>query len=162
MSTVLLEEQLKDPSENLNFSGSFGYTDATYTEDSEETGVTAGQRIVNTPRMTASLLGQYLFPVADGYQGYIQGNYQWTDDIYDPDAGRGIPKRDAFGTLGLRFGVQHENWEVVVFADNLTDERGMLFKYINQAAGVDPFIADTVGVIRPRTYGITLRWNGGD
>ena len=150
------------PSENLNFSGSFGYTDATYTEDSEETGVTAGQRIVNTPRMTASLLGQYLFPVADGYQGYIQGNYQWTDDIYDPDAGRGIPTRDAFGTVGLRFGVQHENWEVVVFVDNLTDERGMLFYSINQYPDTLPFIADTVGVIRPRTYGITLRWNGGD
>jgi iron complex outermembrane receptor protein len=148
--------------DNFNFSGSMGYTDATYTETSEETGVMAGDRIVNTPRMTASLVGQYLFPVVDGYQGYLAGSYQYTDDIFDPSNSLGTPKRDAFSTVDVRLGVQHENWEVVVFVDNLTDVRGMLFHSINQAAGVSPFIANTVGVIRPRTYGVTLRWSGGD
>ena len=150
------------PTDNFNFSGSIGYVDATFTETSAETGVTKGDKITNTPEFTASLLAQYLFPVADGYQGYIQGSYQYTDEILDPTTSRGTPVRPSFSTVDFRFGVQHENWEVVLFVDNLTDERGLLFEGINQAPNTLPLLANHVGVIRPRTFGVTLRFNGGD
>ena len=150
------------PTDNFNFSGSIGYVDATFTETSNEVGVTKGDKITNTPEFTASLLAQYLFPVADEYQGYIQASYQYTDEILDPTTSRGTPVRPSFSTAGLRFGVQHENWEVVLFVDNLTDERGRLFESIQQAPNTLPFLANIVGVIRPRTFGVTLRFNGGD
>ena len=150
------------PTDNFNFSGSIGYVDAVFTETSAETGVTAGDKITNTPEITASLLAQYLFPVADEYQGYIQGSYQYTDEILDPTTSRGTPVRPSFSTVGLRLGVQHQNWEVVLFVDNLTDERGVLVESINQAPNTLPFLANHRAVIRPRTYGVTLRFNGGD
>ena len=133
-----------------------------FTETSTETGVTKGDKITNTPEFTASLLAQYLFPVADEYQGYIQASYQYTDEILDPTTSRGTPVRPSFSTVDLRFGVQHENWEIVLFVDNLTDVRGRLFESIQQAPNTLPFLADIVGVIRPRTFGVTLRFNGGD
>ena len=150
------------PTDNFNFSGSIGYVDAVFTETSTETGVTKGDKITNTPEFTASLLAQYLFPVADEYQGYIQASYQYTDEILDPTTSRGTPVRPSFSTVDLRFGVQHENWEIVLFVDNLTDVRGRLFESIQQAPNTLPFLADIVGVIRPRTFGVTLRFNGGD
>lgn len=150
------------PTDNFNFSGSIGYVDATFTETSEEVGVTKGDKITNTPEFTASLLAQYLFPVADGFQGYLQGSYQYTDEILDPTTSRGTPVRPSFSTVDLRLGVQHENWEIVLFVDNLTDERGVLVSSINQAPNTLPFLADTLAVIRPRTFGVTLRIYGGD
>jgi outer membrane receptor protein involved in Fe transport len=151
-----------NPTDNFNFSGSIGYVDAKFTETSEEVGVTAGDKITNTPELTASLSAQYLFPAVNGFQGYLQSTYQYTDEILDPPNARGTPVRPAFSTVDLRLGVQHENWEVVLFVDNLTDERGVLFSAIEQAPNTLPYIADFVGVIRPRTFGVTLRFYGGD
>ncbi len=150
------------PTDNFNFSGSIGYVDATFTETSEQVGVTKGDKITNTPEWTASLLAQYLFPVTQGFQGYLQGSYLYTDEILDPSNSRGTPVRPAFSTVGLRLGVQKDNWEVVLFVDNLTDERGVLFSSINQAPNTLPLLIDHIGVIRPRTYGLTLRIRGGD
>ena len=150
------------PTDNFSFSGSIGYTDAVFTETSTETRVTKGDKITNTPEYTASLLANYQFPIGDRFQGYVQGSYVYTDEILDPVGSRGTPVRPSFSTVDLRLGVQHENWEVVLFVDNLTDERGVLKKNINQAPNVLPFVADNIIVIRPRTFGITLRFNGGD
>lgn len=44
------------------------------------------------------------------------------------NANYSVAKRDPFGVLNLRFGVEGENWNVTAFADNMLDR-----KYINEA-----------------------------
>lgn len=146
------------PTDNIGFYGSIGYTDAKFTETSAEVGVTAGDKITNTPEITAFLSAQYDFPVADGFQGYVQGSFRYTDDIIGDTFCCGTPIRPSYSTADLRIGVlRDDRWEVVLFVKNLTDERGLLTNRLFQ-----PFALNHVAVIRPRTFGITLRFNGGD
>jgi iron complex outermembrane recepter protein len=44
------------------------------------------------------------------------------------NANYSVAKRDAFGVLNLRFGLEGENWNLTAFADNMLDR-----KYINEA-----------------------------
>jgi iron complex outermembrane receptor protein len=44
------------------------------------------------------------------------------------NANYSVAKRDAFGVLNLRFGLEGENWSLTAFADNMLDR-----KYINEA-----------------------------
>jgi outer membrane receptor protein involved in Fe transport len=144
------------PTDNLSIFGSFGYTDAEFTETSAEVGVTAGDRITNTPEITASVSAAYYFQLSDQYQSYIQGSYRYTDEIIDDTTCCGTPIRPSYSTVDLRLGVRrNDNWEAILFVDNVTDERGYLAVSLYQ-----PFALDQVSVIRPRTYGITLRYSG--
>jgi iron complex outermembrane recepter protein len=65
------------------------------------------------------------------------------------------PELPAYNILNLRVGLARENWEIAIFADNLTDERAFLA--LDRERGT----LARVGFLtnQPRTFGTTLRFN---
>jgi outer membrane receptor protein involved in Fe transport len=67
---------------------------------------------------------------------------------------------DAFSTVNARMGAQiTDRAELVLFADNLLDERGQLNLFVIPPGG--PLAADLLDntiTNRPRTIGVTLRY----
>jgi len=140
--------------DNFTLIGSGGYTDAKFTETSEEVGVTEGDRIGNVAKYSAALSGMYQWTVSDSFDAYVNASMIYTSNKLDPQS-QGIPVLPGYTTFDLRFGVQKASWEIVLWGKNLSDERGLMTYSINQPTGLDG-----VNVIRPREFGITFRYFG--
>lgn len=142
--------------ENFSFFGTAGYTNAKFTETSQEVNVTKGDRIGNSAKFTGSLSGLYRRAIGDSSEGYAQVSMVHTGNKIDVGPLSEIPPvLPAFTTVDLRFGLQRDNWEVVLWVKNLTDERGLLTYWVYQPAALDH-----VNAIRPRTFGVTFRYFG--
>lgn len=143
--------------DNFSIFGSAGYTDAKFTETSQEVGVTEGDRIKNSAKFNGSLSGRYQWSVGDSYQAYSQVSVVHTGNRIEQDfLADASPVLPAYTTVDLRLGLQRDNWEVVLWGKNLTDERGTLFVFVFQPAALD-----NVHVIQPRSFGVTFRYFGG-
>jgi outer membrane receptor protein involved in Fe transport len=140
--------------DNFTLIGSGGYTDAEFTETSAEVGVTKGDRIGNVAKFNGALSGQYQWTVNDTFDAYVNASIVYTSNKLDPQS-QGIPKLPGYSTFDLRFGVQKDTWELVLWGKNLSDERGQMTYAINQPTGLNSF-----NVIRPREFGVTFRYFG--
>jgi len=142
--------------DNFSFFATAGYTNAKFTESSQEVNVSKGDRIPNSAKFTGSLSGLYQWAIGDSYEAYTQLSVVHTGDIIDVGPLSEIaPVLPAYTTVDLRFGLQRDKWEIVFWGKNLTDERGLLTYWVYQPAALDH-----VNAIRPRTFGITLRYFG--
>jgi len=143
-------------------------------------GIRSGNRLPSVPRVQASAAATYGWPVSPGSRVFVTASYQLTGSHYtlidDQGAGFGTvdlnsfgantiggpltqsafrfdPLLPAYGIANLRVGLTREQWEVAVFANNLTDERALLA--LDRERGT----LARVGYLtnQPRTMGITLR-----
>ncbi len=67
------------------------------------------------------------------------------------NANYSVAKRNAFGVLNLRFGLEGENWNVTAFADNMLDR-----KYINEAIPAIEFGGSFISPGARRRLGVEL------
>jgi iron complex outermembrane recepter protein len=67
------------------------------------------------------------------------------------NGGYGAAKRDAFGVLNLRFGLEGDNWNLTAFADNMLDR-----KYINEAIPAIEFGGSFISPGARRLIGVEL------
>jgi outer membrane receptor protein involved in Fe transport len=77
-------------------------------------GVFAGERILETPALTASVAGVYTWPLNERYDGFVAADYSYTgNSISLLNGGSGLTEtRPSFSLANLRFGVQHEKQEL--------------------------------------------------
>ena len=117
--------------------------------------VPSGTRIPRTAEQTFSLGGTYRFGITDNLGGFLRANYTYVGDsissITRPDDV--VPSRSV---VDLRAGIEGKNWQLYVFADNVTDEEIYLFQenFPDPVTGADQFYYG-----RPRTIGVNLRVN---
>lgn len=145
-------------------------------------GIQTGNRLPSVPQVQVSAAATYGWSVAQGSRAFITGSYQYTGSrftqIDDHAAGFGTVPLNSFGanTIGgpltrstftfnpelpgysivnLRVGLTRENWELAVFANNLTDTRALLA--LDRERGT----LARVGYLtnQPRTIGVTLRFH---
>ena len=67
-----------------------------------------------------------------------------------------IVDRDSWSALNLRAGVLNENWDVTLFADNVTDERANLAD--NRSIAAEMPGRPRIVTNRPRTIGLEARY----
>jgi len=110
--------------------------------------------------------GEYSWPVdwAGGGQAYLrlQASYRGesvnrlVDNDGDPE-GTGYGGRStvpSYTLWDLRAGFTGDNWAFTAYIDNLSDERALVYHDTN----ADLFWGrDNYRVLRPRTYGVSLR-----
>lgn len=144
--------------ENLTFALTGAYIDAEVKEDFQLPGATAqpfafaGDPLPDIPEVSASLIGEYRFPAFDSWNGYIRGDVRYVDDRAGNIADDYT--KDSFTEANLRFGIENEEWDLMLYIENLTDERPTLLR--------DPlgYIGTPVEhTLVPRTYGISVRRN---
>lgn len=151
----------------LRLTGGFSWVDAELTDDYRDDffnpdpdappAAPDGTRLPITPEFKMNLRARYDFQVGT-FDAYTQlaGTYQ-TDSYSDlVEADRQIiGKNDAFGQLDFAAGIERDGWGAEFFVDNLTDERGELFKYAQCATdvcGPNPY----VGINQPLTFGVRV------
>jgi iron complex outermembrane receptor protein len=141
-------------------------------------GIESGKRLPSVPKFQAALAVNYKQPIAQGFLGYVTGTYQHIgsrftqvgDDLLGTldmtSFGKNTiggpltqrfftydPLLPAYDIVNLRFGVRHDNWDVALFCNNLTDERAFLA--LDRERGTLARIGYLTN--QPRTFGITTR-----
>jgi outer membrane receptor protein involved in Fe transport len=152
-----------------NFSANFalGYTDAEFKDDVSSAGIESGDLLADVPEWTFNLTLDYVIPVSTG-EFFAVFNYNYVDetleiagqadsDVSGNDIVSGNVKPD-YEILDLRVGFTSENnWEAVLFVDNLTDEEA-IYSYSDVLA-FQPSDYDRTVRNRPRTYGVSVSYN---
>jgi iron complex outermembrane receptor protein len=172
------------PNNHFDFAVSGSYNDAkirTTLAGTEAavlaTGIREGNRLPSVPKFQMALAATYQQPVAEGYQGYLTGNYQHVGSRYtqlvDQEAGVGTialypiggpltqdtftfdPLLPAYDIVNFRVGVRHGIWDLAFYVNNIGDERALLA--LDRERGLrarEGFLTN-----QPRTFGLATRFD---
>jgi len=145
-------------------------------------GIVSGNRLPGVPKVQGSAALTYGWPLVSSGRAFVSGSYQYVGSRYtlidDESPGYGTLDMTSFGanTIGgpltqqfftfnpllpayslfnMRVGLTKNSWEVSVFGNNLTDERGLLA--LDRERGRRARVGYLTN--QPRTIGVTLRFN---
>lgn len=153
-------ELVARPSENLLLTAGIGYSDAEYTDYVDRTSGGAaldfsGNRLDNAPKWTRNASIQYTLPAGD-LRWRFRGDWNMRSDYYFGRENLQTQRLDGWNTANVQIGVgdSGQRWEVVAFADNVTDREYIVAK----GAGGFPFpgvgTSNTFTYGTPRQYGV--------
>ena len=148
------------PTENLKLSLSGAYTDAQLTQDADPilVGGRDGDHLPYTPKTSYTVGADYNWPLEGDSSAYLGASYSHLDDVpaafsaaYVAQFGdqRYFPSYDM---VDLRAGWDFGKVSVELFGRNLTNDEGRT----SDGSGNTPNGALATGVIRPRSYGLTV------
>lgn len=125
-------------SPNYQMGGSFSYTKAEFDNASIPCNVRTGteqlgrcsssERIPGSPEFSANLFAEYSLPIG-ATRFFVRGNAKYNGGIVATRAanlGNDPGETDAFALVDLFVGLDHDNWEVSVWAKNLFDDATLL------------------------------------
>jgi len=125
----------------------------------------ADTRLVQTPRWTATISGNYERPINDRMSFFLSADYSYTGSVKVANSAGGFLRRQPFnfvnGNVGLRFGKS----ELLVYGKNLLDKHLNLGDLYSSGfervqvidAGGDTQRLPLAAVSRPRQIGIQYR-----
>jgi len=159
-------EMLAAVTDNFTVSLAAGYTDATFQDDVESAGIESGDNLADVPEWTANITLDYVIPVANG-EYFAVFNYNYVDETLelpgqsgDDISGNGIISGNSkpdYEILNLRLGyASSNNWEILVYAENLTDEEA-IYSY-SDALAFNIGAYDRTVRNRPRTIGTSFTY----
>jgi len=131
-----------------------GYTDAEITDAGDVPGLEKGDTILGVPDWTANGSLEYIFPVTGQWEGLLRADANYYGESTSAASGEPVV-RDDWSTLNLRAGMLNDSWELVLFADNITDERANLSDSRSIAANTPD--RPRIVTNRPRTIGLEAR-----
>ncbi|HEY7643197.1 MAG TPA: TonB-dependent receptor [Steroidobacteraceae bacterium] len=135
---------------SLELMVSASYVDARLEEDVPNLAGEANQRIPTVPDWTVSGSARRGFHLSAGLAGFVQADFQYVGgawNTYDATTRKWVASRELFN---LRAGGQRGRWEVELYAENVFDERGVLYHNLN-------FLGEWQTLVRPRTLGMRAR-----
>ncbi|MEI9889212.1 MAG: TonB-dependent receptor [Rhizomicrobium sp.] len=142
------------PIDSLKFELNGSYSEAVLTQPYVDIAFTAptGNWLPNVPRFKGYASAEYSFPVMDDVTGRLRGDVQYTGKSWASILNALHPRdvlQPAYTLANLSLAAFRGSWTAELFVHNVFDERAILEN-------------DTFGNIyenRPRTIGITLRYN---
>ena len=125
----------------------------------------SGKRINNTSPWTANLNVTWNDTMSNGMNWYIRGEYAYRDNRYFfPDLDPQVVDGDYnLFNASIGFTGTSDNWDIIIWGKNLTDEDYLNLASRNRDASNASFEAAPVEGYRvtageERTYGITLKY----
>lgn len=138
--------------DRFTLSGAGSFVDATVDNDEPFLEARKGDRLPGSPDLQISLSGDYFWPLANGNQAFIRVDAQYIGEIIGSfTLGDARTVSGNYGLANLRVGMQSDRYEWSFFADNLTDNRALVF-----SNGVDDEFRTTI-MLQPRTLGLQFR-----
>ncbi len=142
------------PIESLTIATWVAWSDAELTEDLPATSSVRafeGDRLPNSSRFSGNLSVDQQFPLTSRITGFWGGTVSYIGDrkgvfLGNPAQRQSFP---AYAKTDLRAGVKYETWAVNLFANNITDRRGVL---TGNFIGTAPY----VNYITPRSIGLSV------
>lgn len=144
------------PVQGLELSGFLGLTHGEYEKYVDRFGVDlAGNTLVNTPELTAGLVAQYRWPIANSpFVGLVRGEYLYTGDQYFDAENR--LEQAGYGLVNVRAGIETDTFSAVVFAKNLFDQDYRVYGYRDFEGSA---LASDIAVAgESRLVGVTATW----
>jgi iron complex outermembrane receptor protein len=134
-------------SEYLTLSGGYGYID-TEIKDNKNRPYTEVNELPYAPESNAALSLDFKMPIFGDFDMLVRADYQYVGETWfhsvqdnttqnfftDLSGVYGVPgfgfgpseysrtKRDSYGTVNLRAGISNEQWSIVAWSQNVTDE----------------------------------------
>ena len=139
------------------------YLDARYTQFNVEdleglaTPISIDNELPNAPEWTVNLGIRWSTDAGQAGRISLRGDYSWRDDLYKDAINTPEVRQSAFGVLyaAAEFASNDGRWAVILFGDNLTDER-----YIVSGGSNKPdFGLAFATYARPRTWGLSARYS---
>ncbi len=156
-STGFEVEMSAAPIEGLTIQLGVGYTETEVVEAAGEgfPGYEKGEELHGVPDWTATGSIEYVWPAFGEWDGRVRadGNYYGDSTSFNNGA---VVDRESWEALNLRAGVMNENWDVTLFADNVTDERANLAD--NRSIAAEMPGRPRIVTNRPRTIGLEARY----
>ncbi len=143
--------------ENLSFSAGFTYLDVEFARFDERPDL-VGTPYFDVPETAYSLIGNYTFDLgANGYRGFLRGEYYWQDDKNTALGGGVANVVDAYGIGNIRFGLTSpsEKYRLTFAVENVGDEDFPSFITGSSFSALDG-VTTTQFLGDPRTYSVTL------
>ncbi len=145
------------PVAGLSVAVNGAYTNATLTEDTDAAvGGTDGDRLPFVPKWSGSVTADYEW-AGFGGDAYVGGSFSYTGtrpaQFNNRDPQGRVREAGSYSLLNLRAGVDFGSWSIEVFGKNLTAEEGIT-SILNGDEGYTGAVE--LGLIRPRTFGISL------
>lgn len=143
--------------ENLQLDMGYGYTDAEYTEINPIAGLSSSidksAKLVNTPENTFNIGLEYNIPVNNNELS-LRVDYSYVDDIHNDSQNSPFLFQESYGlwNASARYDI-NESMELVVFVENLEDERYIVSGNSNYGLGFHSAVYS-----KPRQYGATFRY----
>ena len=143
------------------------YTDAKLTEDTDllTVGGRDGDRLPYTPRFSIATNVDYEWDFSPQAQAYVGGSIRLLGDRPGNFSAGFLavngrqPELEGYEAVDLRAGLVFDRFSLEFYAKNLTNAQGLTSVSITPAypaAGEFPGGAVGTGIIRPRTFGVTL------
>jgi len=146
------------PMDGLTLSAAVGYTDAEITDDGGVAGVAVGDKVQGVPDWTGTISAQYMWPAFGDWEGLVRADGNYYGDSFSANnesVGANARLRSSWSALNLRAGIVNGKWDVILFVDNITDERASLAD--NRSIAAESPTRQRLVVNRPRTIGIEAR-----
>ncbi len=151
-----LEFAWHTPIDGLTLSGNASISTSEFVElsfgvaDTPDDGLSIGGRIPFTPEKTATLTGDYSFPLGvNGFQGRILSTLSYIGDQIDVSSGA---VSDDHTLLSARFGIEKGHWAAFLYGENLLDDSGTIYTQRNVAGN---FLTR----FYPRVIGVQLKFD---
>jgi len=144
------------PVDGLSLFLNGAYTDASLTEDAPSANGLDGDPLPYVPEWSFGAGGDYEWSLSGDSSVYVGGTLGYTgvrpSGLGNRDAMNNIIELPAHTLVDLRAGIATGRWAFEVYGRNLTNERG------GNSLDSDSLLpngAYTIGLIRPRTFGVT-------
>lgn len=152
-------ELMAAPTAGLTLSLGVGYTDAEITETGGVAGVSVGDKIQGVPDWTLTGSLQYQWPLGSSdWEGMFRVDANHYGDSFSSNNESSAATqrlRENWSALNLRVGMVNERYEVILFVDNLSNERANLAD--SRSIAAEQPGRQRLVVNRPRTIGIEAR-----
>jgi iron complex outermembrane recepter protein len=142
------------PWQGFSFSGWVVWNEAILTDDlpvSSAVAGMAGDQLPYGSRWSGNVSLQQDFPISGQLTGFAGGDVSYVGDRLGPF--QPVPPRQtlpAYARTDLRAGLRFDTWTVNLFANNVTDRRGVL------QGGIGYFPSFAFQYIEPRTIGVSV------
>lgn len=151
-------EFLARPSDNFTAGATLGYAHSEVTRG--EGDLTTGKPLPNSPRWTWSAFAEYRAPLSDSLEAFLRGDLSFVDRQASLAFTTAQPTGEmlqSYAMANLRLGLDHKNWGLDLFVNNLFDERAQLGRGLGGFGNV--LDSNRFTIARPRTFGATVRVN---
>lgn len=143
------------PAPRVSLAAAIGWMDAQLSRDAPDLGAVRGDRLPNTPRVTAWISGerQFLLQGRSAWLGFAVRHAARRTSSFANDAGQPLYRLPAYTVVDLRGGIEMGSWRLQAQIRNVADRRAQISASTALAvAGA----AARVTLLQPRTYGVTL------
>lgn len=142
-------------SERLTLKATGSYNDAKISAAAANTPAEVGDPLQDAPRWTFALLAGYRHPLTDRLALLADAGYQYSSSVFGSfDVDSPDYRRDGYGLLNARVGVEGSSWSLVAGVTNVLDKDAELAFPDSAAANLPGYTR--VVPVRPRTFGVTF------